>query len=83
MSDPFRPARQFDLFPLRLERPAEIPSGAMFSFGGRPHEVVRTFGDDAAAPVIVEEIIETHHALEGQFGLWSAAGVTRAMKDKK
>ena len=73
--------KQFDLFGgnLRLERKAPVPSGAVFQFGGRPLKVVKAYGDDLAAPVVVEELTSVH-TLKGQYGLWSADGVSRAMR---
>jgi hypothetical protein len=74
--------KQIEMFPPQLERRAQIPAGTVFDFG-RPLLVVETFGDDAAAPVIVEELVETEYSLKGQLGLWSLDGVTRAMRQKK
>jgi hypothetical protein len=61
-----------------IERQAAIPAGAVFMFGGRPLQVTKTYGTDAAAPIIVEELTDavTH---KGQYGLWSADGVMRQM----
>ena len=60
------------------ERRAEIPSGMMFQFGGRPLLVVKAYGTDPAAPVIVEELTDAV-TLKGQLGIWSADGVTRRL----
>jgi hypothetical protein len=64
------------------ERRAEIPFGTVFSFGARPLYVVKVYGSDAAAPVIVEELSNIV-TLKGQFALWSADGVTRAMRGRR
>ena len=72
--------RQFELFtPPVVERRAEIPRDAVFSHGGRFLKVYRVFGNDAAAPVIVEELQSFGSTLRGQFGLWSQDAVTRAL----
>lgn len=76
-------ARQPDLFgPLRLERRASIPARSVFNYAGRPLLVVRVVGDDPAAPVIVEELSDAV-TLKGQLGLWSADGVSRAMRGRR
>jgi len=61
-----------------IERVAEIPGGMAFQFRGRVLVVVRTYGTDRAAPVIVEEMTDSARALKGQFGLWAVDGVMRA-----
>lgn len=76
---------QFDLFkPPVIERRAQIPSGAVFQFGGRFLKVYRVFGDmsDKASPVIVEELTAFGSTLKGQFGLWSQDAVARFL-DKR
>jgi hypothetical protein len=64
--------------PPRQERPAPVQVGEVFTWRGCMRRVVRTFGEDAAAPVIVEEMTAVGHALPGQYGLWSAESVRRA-----
>jgi hypothetical protein len=72
--------RQFDLFePPQLERPASISAGFVFPFAGRHLRVVKAYGSDAAAPVIVEELASFGAStLKGQYALWSLQGVQRA-----
>lgn len=72
--------KQLDLFPPVIMRPATLFPGLVFPFGGRSLIVRHICGSDAAAPVIVEELAESRHALRGQLALWSAAGVSRAIK---
>jgi len=53
--------RQFDLFPIAppvIERHAEVHAGTVFEFANRPLLVVKSYGSDAAAPVICEEMSE-------------------------
>jgi hypothetical protein len=72
--------RQFDLFaPPVIERAATISTGAMFEHAGRTLRVYRTYGTDARAPVIVEELGEFGSTLRGQFALWSVDAVKRAI----
>lgn len=71
--------QQLDLFaPPAIERPAAIPVGYVFAYGGRSLRVHRVYGVDAAAPVIVEELAQFGTTLKGQFAIWSAQGVMRA-----
>jgi hypothetical protein len=73
-------AYQFDLFkPPAIERAATIPSGAVFFYAGRPLRVYRVYGNDARAPVIVEELAQFGTALKGQYALWSQDAVARAL----
>ena len=65
-----------------FERRADIPAGAVFMYGGRPLYVVKVYGSDAAAPIIVEELTNAA-VLKGQFALWSADGVIRAMRGRR
>ncbi|RAI45275.1 hypothetical protein [Rhodoplanes roseus] len=69
MSDQLRPA---------LRRDAAIAVGAVIWHGGRPLAVFRVHGEDAAAPVILEELT-TRCGLRGQLCLWSLDAVTKAM----
>lgn len=46
---------------------------------GRPLRVEKVMGDDAAAPVILEELTAWGNSLAGQFCLWSVDFVQRAM----
>lgn len=70
---------QPDLFdPPTITRQAEIPAGCVFTYGGRALRVSRVSGTDAAAPVVVEELTNAV-ALKGQFAIWSADGVSRAL----
>lgn len=63
-----------------IERPARIRAGMVFGYGGRMLRVHRVYpGDDAACPVIVEELSDFGPGLKGQFAIWSAGGVMRAM----
>jgi len=72
---------QLDLFVPTIERSAEIPAGIVYSFAGRPLLVVKCYGSDPAAPVIVEELASfSPRVLRGQLALWSADGVSRAMR---
>jgi hypothetical protein len=74
---------QFLLFsPPEIQRRAELPAGAVFSFGGRALMVRKTYGTDKAAPVIVEELTDAV-TLKGQLGLWSADGVMRQLNRKR
>ena len=71
---------QLDLIaPPVIERRAEVPAGAVFTFAGRSLIVRSVHGPDAAAPVITEELSAVGRALAGQLALWSADGVLRAM----
>lgn len=74
--------RQLDLFaPPVIEQRAAIPADTVFMYAGRSLRVVKTYGTDAAAPVIVEELVSFGPStLKGQFALWSADGVTRAYR---
>jgi hypothetical protein len=73
---------QFDLFsPPIIESPASVPADAVFQYGGRSLRVHRVYGNDARAPVIVEELASFGETtLKGQFALWSLDAVRRAMK---
>lgn len=62
-----------------LARPAQLAVGMVFRFGGRFLRVHRVYGTDPAAPVIVEELADGPTSLKGQFALWGADGVVRAM----
>jgi len=62
-----------------LRREAAIPSGIVFRFGGRYLKVVKAYGTDKAAPVIVEEITNVIGP-SGQLSLWGADGVARALR---
>ena len=61
-----------------LRTQAEIPSGLVVFAIGRPLMVVRAYGTDPAAPVVLEELADVGPALTGQFALWSVEAVTRA-----
>lgn len=65
---------------LQVVQQAELPSGLVFWYWGRPLRVVRCEGADKAAPVIVEEM-ESHWAgaLAGQLSIWSLDGVRLAL----
>lgn len=65
----FRPPTQ-QIAPLVIERRAELAAGMVFTHGGRPLVVVKAFGSDPAAPVIVEELTHGRSWLKGQFALW-------------
>lgn len=72
--------------PAPIVRPAEIRTGTTFVFAGRLLRVERVTGSDAAAPVIVEELMDgpimpdgAPAWYRGQFALWSADGVGRAI----
>jgi hypothetical protein len=68
-----------DLFdPPVMSRPAQVAAGMTFQFGGRFLRVVKSYGTDPAAPVIVEELNSFGTTLKGQFSLWSADGVLRS-----
>jgi hypothetical protein len=70
---------QLDLFkPPEIEQAAPLPADAVFMYGGRPLRIVKSYGTDEAAPVIVEELSD-RYTLKGQYGLWSAGGVRRHM----
>jgi hypothetical protein len=72
---------QGDLFaPPVIERPAALPSGAIFHYGGRALLIVRSLGTDAAAPVIVRELSGGSTWLAGQYAIWSAAAVSKLIK---
>ena len=47
---------------------------------GRPLRIVRCYGADDAAPVVLEELAAVGDAAAGQYALWSADGVRRAMQ---
>lgn len=66
-----------------IERRAEIPAGTIFSYGGRSLLVTKTYGTNAAAPVIVIEIAESAASLKGQYALWSVQDVQRAMMPRR
>lgn len=63
-----------------VERRAEIPAGTIFTFAGRALRVVRTYGTDAAAPVICEELCDGPRWLRGQYAMWGLFGVSKAMR---
>jgi hypothetical protein len=65
--------------PPQIVRHAEVPSGAVFNFAGRPLRVFRTYGSDPAAPVILEELAAFGTTLRGQLSIWSADAVMRAL----
>lgn len=65
--------------PPLIVRQAPIPVGAIFSYAGRLLAVVRVYGTDPGAPVIVEEIEGYGSVLPGQYALWSADGVARIL----
>lgn len=73
---------QFDLFaPPVIERAATIPAGAVFMHGGRALRIYRLYGNDAHAPVIVEELASFGATtLKGQFSLWNYRAVSDAMR---
>jgi hypothetical protein len=62
-----------------LRREAAVPAGVVFWWDGRPLQVVRTLGTDAAAPVIVAELVGVGNALPGQLALWSLRAVVDAI----
>jgi len=51
----------------------------VFWFGGRALKVHRVTGSDAAAPVILEELVGGLDYPAGQLELWSHAAVLRAL----
>jgi len=63
--------------PPAIVRAAEIPIGSGFMFAGRPLSVVKTYGTDPAAPVILEEHATFGSCIKGQLALWSYAAVFR------
>ena len=65
--------------PSVIERRAEIPADTVFWFWGRPLRIIRCVGNDAAAPVIVEELTDDGLSIKGQLGLWSLDSVRMAM----
>jgi hypothetical protein len=68
------------LFAPTITRPARIHAGMVFRFGGRMLRVHRVYdGDDAATPVIVDELSDGPRWLGGQYGLWSAGDIMRAL----
>lgn len=69
------------LFTPEIQRRAELPAGAVFSYGGRPLMIRKTYGTDKAAPVIVEELTDAV-TLKGQLGIWCVDGVMRQLKRK-
>jgi hypothetical protein len=62
-----------------IVRQAAIPAGLVFRFGGRYLKVIKAYGTDKAAPVIVEEITNMNGPA-GQLSLWGADGVARAIR---
>lgn len=58
-----------------IERNQQAPSGAVFWHRGRPLKIVRSYGTDARAPVIVEELATFGSTLTGQYALWSCKAV--------
>jgi hypothetical protein len=75
--------KQLDLFdPPAIAREAELPAGMFFNFGGRALKTLKTYGTDAAAPVIFEEITDAV-TLKGQLAIWSVDGVRRAQRGRK
>ncbi len=62
-----------------IVRTAQVTEGAVFLYAGRPLRVARVTGDDAAAPVICEEMVSWGVSLAGQYCLWSVDLVVRAM----
>jgi len=62
-----------------LRREAAIPSGIVFRYGGRYLKVIKAYGTDKAAPVIVEEVTNMNGPA-GQLSLWGADGVARAIR---
>lgn len=59
---------------------AELPAGMIFVALGRPLRIVRCYGADDGAPVVLEELAAVGDAAVGQYALWSADGVRRAMQ---
>lgn len=76
--------KQSDLFivPLALHQQAPIAAGSLVEYGGRLLAVVKVYGGDAAAPVILEELTNVA-ALKGQYALWATAGVRKHRKELK
>lgn len=70
---------QPDLFTATIERRAEIPAGAVFTYAGRPLRVRRVWGSMAGDVVIVEELAAFGNSLAGQYGIWSVEAVSRAL----
>lgn len=76
--------KQLDLFgePVASSAPDEPPiDDVEFRFGNRGLRVVRVYGDDDAAPVIVEEL-SNRVTLPGQLALWSRQGVKRELEKR-
>lgn len=65
--------------PAQIVRRAELHSGFTFLFAGRFLRVVKSYGTDAAAPVVVEELMAVGEALPGQFSLWALGGIPTEM----
>lgn len=63
-----------------IVRQAALPADLVFWFWGHPLRVVRVVGTDPAAPVIVEELVDSEFALSGQLGLWSLGSVRSVLK---
>lgn len=63
-----------------IERQAPIAVGYVFNYAGRLLRVVRVHGEDAAAPVILEELSDFGTTLRGQYALWSRDFVLRASR---
>lgn len=51
----------------------------VFWFWGRALRVVRAAGDDAAAPVICEELEDFSGSFAGQLSIWSMEAVRRVI----
>lgn len=71
---------QLNLFtPPVILRPAPLIAGVVFHYGGRALRIHRVYGTDPRAPVILEDLASRGSISKGQYALWSAAAVTRAI----
>lgn len=69
--------------PPEIVRQAELPIGSGFMFAGRPLTVVKTYGTDPSAPVILEERASFGGSIAGQYALWSYAAVFGQLYGRK
>lgn len=73
--------------PPAIVRPALPGVDTVFFHWGRPLRIARLYGEDPAAPVIVEELADGWNGDirygKGQLSLWSLAGVTRVLANNR
>jgi hypothetical protein len=65
--------------PIVIEHRAEAPRDAVIIFAGRPMRIVKSYGNDPAAPVILEELVRGKNYSAGQYTMWSMWAAMRAL----